>query len=66
MSLDSISNPNRDDYWSCPNCYHDLGDVGEGHHNCPSCGKLMNCTVVYEPACHSYLLDEDEDIKEEE
>ena len=55
---DHISNSNRDDYWSCPGCYHDLGNVGEGTHTCPECERTIECTVEYEPACHSRLEDQ--------
>jgi len=52
---DHISNPGRDDYWTCPACIHDLGDVGEGDHDCPNCGRTVTCTIEHEPACHSRL-----------
>ena len=58
-----ISNPHRDDYWTCPGCYHDLGDVGRGRHSCPSCQRIINCTVEYEPACYSELVDMDEGLE---
>lgn len=30
------SNPHRVDYWTCPGCYHDLGNIGAGTHWCAS------------------------------
>ena len=56
-----ISNPGRDDYWSCPGCYHDLGDVGSGRTTCPECNREMDCTVEFEPACHSRLIEAEGD-----
>lgn len=49
------SNPGRDDYWTCPGCYHDLGNVGAGTHWCPECGRCVICTVEHHPACHARL-----------
>lgn len=54
-------NAHRDDYWTCPGCYHDLGNVGRGTHTCPECGRLLHCTVEYEPACYTRLAEEDQD-----
>ncbi len=54
------SNPNRDDYWTCPGCYHDLGNVGAGTHWCPECGRCVICTVEYQPACHARLQTEED------
>lgn len=51
-----LSNPHRDDYWTCPGCYHDLGDVGSGCHTCPNCSREIECTVEMEPACHSRIV----------
>lgn len=56
-----LNNPGRDDNWSCPGCYHDLGDVGEGVHQCPSCGRQVKCTLEHQPVRHSTLNLEDED-----
>lgn len=56
-----ISNPHRDDYWTCPGCYHDLGDVGRGEHECPSCNRMVTCTIEFEPACYSELSTAAED-----
>lgn len=50
-----ISNPHRDDFWTCPACLTDLGDIGAGDHVCQACGSDVHCTVEYEPACHSRL-----------
>lgn len=55
---DHCSNPHRDDYWTCPACYHDLGNVGRGHHICPKCQTELDCTVEYEPACHARIVEE--------
>lgn len=55
-----ISNPHRDDFWTCPGCYHDLGDVGEGEHKCPKCKRTVSCCVEHEPACHSRLVETEE------
>lgn len=56
-----LKNPGRDDYWSCPACCHDLGNVGEGTHTCPSCGREMSCSIDYDPCCISELVNQDED-----
>jgi hypothetical protein len=58
---DHISNPHRDDFWTCPACYEDLGDVGTGETTCPKCERTIECTVEYEPACHSRLKEGDQD-----
>jgi hypothetical protein len=52
-----ISNPNRDNYWTCPACYHDLADVGIGKHECPQCKAEIDCTIEHEPSCHSRLVE---------
>lgn len=54
---DACSNSHRDDDWTCPGCYHDLGDVGRGDHTCPNCHRAIRCTVEYEPACHTHLVE---------
>lgn len=55
------SNPHRDDYWTCPGCYTDLGNVGEGDHVCPTCDRPIRCTVEMEPACHCSLIEAEEE-----
>lgn len=55
------SNSNRDNFWTCPGCYHDLGDVGEGTHSCDTCGRLIVCTVEHEPACHARIAGTEEE-----
>ena len=59
------SNPNRDDYWTCPACYFDMGNVGTGQHTCKDCGKLVNCTIKHEPACHSDIIEGEKNDTEE-
>jgi hypothetical protein len=54
---DHISNANRDDYWTCPACYRDLGDVGAGQQTCPKCARKIDCTIEFEPSCHSRLVE---------
>jgi rubrerythrin len=51
------SNPHRDDYWTCPACIHDLGNVGEGTHQCPSCNRMVECTVEHFPSCLARLAE---------
>ena len=55
------SNKGRDDYWTCPGCYTDLGDCGSGEVVCDKCGNLVKCTIEYEPACHAQIIGESED-----
>ncbi|MBL3569887.1 hypothetical protein BV509_00865 [Rhodovulum sulfidophilum] len=57
----SCSNPGRDDYWTCPGCYHDLGDVGEGRHTCPECGRGIDCAIDIQPVCVARLADHEEE-----
>lgn len=54
---DVASNHGRDDYWTCPGCYYDLGDVGEGNHTCPECGRTLSCSVEYEPVCRAEIVE---------
>lgn len=54
---ESCSNPGRDDYWTCPACYHDLGDVGRGRHTCPECERELECTLDSEPVCTTALVE---------
>lgn len=49
------SNPGRDDYWTCPGCYTDLGGIGRGEHVCPACDRAIVCSVEYEPVCVTKL-----------
>ncbi len=60
---EECSNPHRDDYWTCPGCYADLGDVGEGIHACSECERLLETTIVYEPCCHARLIKTERNIK---
>lgn len=55
------SNPNRHDYWTCPGCYTDLGNVGVGDQVCPTCDRPIRCTVEMEPACHCSLIEAQEE-----
>jgi len=61
---DHCSNPNRDDYWTCPACYADLGNVGQRTLVCSHCSNKIVCTIEYEPACHARLADQDDDEEE--
>ncbi|MGX1496851.1 putative amidophosphoribosyltransferase [Labrenzia sp. MBR-25] len=54
------SNPGFYDRWTCPACYHELGNVGEGDHGCPACGARVHCTLDYEPVCRSDFIPEDQ------
>jgi hypothetical protein len=47
----TCSNTHRDDHWTCPGCYHDLGDIGEGEHVCPHCNRAITCTLKQVPEC---------------
>ena len=49
-------NTGRDDYWTCPSCYNDLGNVGETETECQKCGCIIMCTVQYEPSCYSKVI----------
>lgn len=40
--------------WTCCACYAELGDIGEGDHDCPSCGAPITCSLNYTP---SYATD---------
>lgn len=51
------ANAGRDDYWTCPGCYHDLGDVGCGFHTCPECLREIECSLDYQPVCVTRLND---------
>lgn len=57
---ESCENPGRDDWWTCPGCYTDLGDVGQGEHRCTSCDRVLVCSVVYNPACRAELQEAEE------
>lgn len=56
---EQCSNDHRDDWWTCPGCYTDLGDVGKGVRECPTCKRLVECTVVQFPSCLAELVLED-------
>lgn len=58
---DSITNPNRDDYWTCPVCISDLGNIGEGIHTCSSCGAIIECSIIHQPACKADLVEQEEE-----
>ena len=53
---ESCSNDHRDDYWTCPGCYGDLGDIGKGEHDCPHCHRRIRCTVEQFPSCVTDLV----------
>ena len=48
-------NPGRGDNWTCPGCYHDLGDVSWGTHTCPECERRIVCSIEVEPVCVATL-----------
>lgn len=54
------SNTNRDDWWTSPCCYEDMGDVGEGVHACPKCGRDVRCSLEYVPQCMAELAEGDD------
>ena len=29
--------------WTCCACYGELGNIGEGSHQCPNCGATIDC-----------------------
>jgi len=35
----------RDDRWTTPCCYGELGNCGPGTHECPKCGRSVECTT---------------------
>lgn len=51
--MTTCSNPNRDDHWTCPECYADLPAKSEGVHTCPRCKTEALCSVELHPSCHS-------------
>lgn len=55
------SNPHRDDFWTCPGCYGDLGNVGSATIVCAECGHKVECTLEYAPACHARIVGGDND-----
>lgn len=57
----SCRNDDRNDYWTCPGCYQDMGNAGVGPHDCPSCGRTILCSLKYIPACVSDIVEADED-----
>lgn len=54
----SCSNDHCDDRWTCPGCYTELGDVGQGEHECPGCGRRVICTLETFTSCVAELSDE--------
>ncbi len=43
---DRCSNPESlTNNWTCCACYHDLGNVGPGKHECTDCGETIVCTI---------------------
>lgn len=53
------SNSGFPDRWTCPGCYTDFVGVKEGNNKCANCGRMVVCTLEYEPVCFSRLEDED-------
>lgn len=58
---DECSNPGRDDFWTCPGCYTDLGCIGEGDHTCPHCDRDITCTIEHQPVCTTRLREKETD-----
>lgn len=54
---DTCANAGRDDYWTCPGCYHDLGNIGSGRHTCPECERAIECEIDHQPVCVTSLVD---------
>lgn len=50
------SNDHRDDMWTCPACYTDLGDVGPGTATCPKCSHTMKLTLAKFTSCVAELI----------
>lgn len=57
---ESCTNPHRDDYWTCPGCYTDLGNIGRGRHTCPTCERTIECDVIHEPGCRTEIVEAEE------
>lgn len=57
----SISNTGYSDRWTSPCCYAEMGDAGEGVHDCPSCGRKIRCTRDTQPVCTAELVEAEED-----
>lgn len=55
------SNPGRDDYWTCPGCYHDLGCCGTGTVTCPECERTLICTIEHQPVCKAEIVGDSDD-----
>lgn len=54
------SNPGRDDYWTCPACYADHGDVGDDNIVECECGFSFRATLTSQPVCLSELVEGNE------
>lgn len=57
----SCSNAGFYDRWTCPGCYDDLPNTGEGTFICERCGNTVECTLERQPICQSRIADIDED-----
>lgn len=51
----SVANTGFDDSWTCPSCYNELGNVGIGETQCPSCHAKLVCYVERIPQCVAEL-----------
>lgn len=54
------SNPNRDDHFTCPGCYNDLGDIADDLVRCPKCEAAVIGAVVQTPSASARLLTADD------
>jgi hypothetical protein len=48
---DTTSNDHFDDRWTSPCCFAEMGDVGEGLHDCPECRQPVLCSLKTIPSC---------------
>jgi PHP family Zn ribbon phosphoesterase len=44
--------------WTCCACCHELGNIGEGKHKCPNCGRSIQCTKESVPDFVTTLIKE--------
>jgi hypothetical protein len=51
--------------WTCPRCWHDLGDVGVGRHVCPFCNAQIACSVEDVPYNVTETVDGEDDDEDD-
>lgn len=54
---DELSNSaGIDDHWSCPNCYADHFDYGEGAQVRCDCGATLRLEIEHQPVCRAVAI----------